>query len=175
MAGDGDAAGIRLIVCDVDGVLTDGRLFVDGRGGEAKAFHVRDGQGLRLWMRLGLDVAFISGRASPAALHRARELGVRHVFQGVRDKRETFGALLEDLGLTPARAAMIGDDLPDLAIMRMSGYPVAVADAVEEVRQAARYVTDAPGGHGAVREAIEHLLRLDDRWDDALTLFDGSG
>jgi YrbI family 3-deoxy-D-manno-octulosonate 8-phosphate phosphatase len=163
---------LELLVLDVDGVLTDGLVHIDGRGTETKTFHTRDGLGLRLWQKLGMHVAIITGRAGMPVQHRARELGIRHVRQGVRDKHRELGALLNDLGLLAAQAAVIGDDLPDLPMMRQAGYPIAVADAAPEVRAAAAFVTQQPGGHGAVREAIEHLLKARGQWDDALALFD---
>jgi 3-deoxy-D-manno-octulosonate 8-phosphate phosphatase (KDO 8-P phosphatase) len=164
-------ATVRLLVLDVDGVLTDGFVRIDDDGRETKAYHIRDGLGLRVWMRLGGEVAIITGRAGMSVRHRANELGIRHVFQAVRDKAATFEELLDDLGLEATEAAMIGDDLPDLPVLRRAGYPIAVADAPEEVRAVASFVTVRPGGHGAVREAIEHLLKGGDRWEDALELF----
>ncbi|MHC5115019.1 MAG: KdsC family phosphatase [Planctomycetota bacterium] len=162
---------LRLLVLDVDGVLTDGRIVIDGHGMETKRFHVRDGLGVQLWRHLGYEAAIISGRASAATQHRATELGVRHVFQGVGDKVAAFAELLKDLDLNPSQAAVMGDDLPDLPMMRVAGYPMAVADACEEVRDMAEFVTTRPGGCGAVREAIEHLLKLEDRWEEALAYF----
>src|SRR5688572_646807 len=107
-----------------------------------------------------------------AVQHRAKELGIRHVYQGSSDKRAGFAALLNSLGLKASQAAMLGDDLPDLPLMRLSGYPMAVADAVTQVRAAAQFVTAQPGGCAAVREAIEHLLNLKDRWQQAQALFE---
>ncbi|MCP3905022.1 MAG: HAD-IIIA family hydrolase [Planctomycetes bacterium] len=165
------AQSLRLLVLDVDGVLTDGSILIDGHGMETKRFHVRDGLGIQLWRLLGYDVAIITGRSSAAVQHRATELGIRHVFQGVGDKVAAFGELLKDLDINASQAAVIGDDLPDLPMMRLSGYPMAVADGSPEVRETAEFVTTRPGGRGAVREAIEHLLKLEDRWDEALAYF----
>lgn len=162
---------IELICLDVDGVLTDGGIHIDDLGRETKRFHVRDGLGLRLWQHLGGEVAIITGRSGAAVRHRAGELGINHVFQGSRDKVADFGHLLDDLDLAASQAAFIGDDLPDLPVMRLAGYPIAVADAAREVRDIAEYVTTRPGGLGAVREAVEHLLKAQDRWDEALELF----
>jgi 3-deoxy-D-manno-octulosonate 8-phosphate phosphatase (KDO 8-P phosphatase) len=166
------AAAVTLLCLDVDGVLTDGGVRLDDNGVETKRFHVRDGLGIKLWMGLGHEVALLTRRSGDALLHRARELGIRHVTQGADRKEQAFAQLLEQLGRVPGQAAMIGDDLPDLPVMRRAGYPIAVADAAPEVRQAARFVTTLPGGHGAVREAIEHLLKARGEWDRALAQFD---
>ncbi len=162
---------IQLICLDVDGVLTDGGIYLDNQGNECKRFHVRDGLGLRIWKKLGGEVGIITGRSGLAVRHRADELGIEHVFQGSTDKVADFGNLLNDLRLTASQAAVIGDDLPDLPMLRLCGYPIAVADAVREVREDAEYVTTRPGGLGAVREAVEHLLKAQERWDEALELF----
>ncbi len=164
------AAAVELLCLDVDGVMTDGGIFLDDRGMETKRFHVRDGTAIKLWMRLGYQLALITGRSGTALQHRARELGIVHVLQGSRDKKATFGTLLNDLELAAPQAAILADDLPDLPIMRLAGYAMAVADAAPEVRAAAAYVTTTPGGHGAVREAVEYLLKAKDRWDEAITL-----
>ena len=162
---------IQLICLDVDGVLTDGGIYLDDQGVETKRFHVRDGLGLNIWKKLGGELAIITGRSGLAVRHRADELGIEHVFQGSTDKVADFGRLLNDLGLTASQAAMIGDYLPDLPVLRLCGYPMAVADAAREVREEADYITTRPGGLGAVREAVEHLLKAQDRWDEALELF----
>jgi 3-deoxy-D-manno-octulosonate 8-phosphate phosphatase (KDO 8-P phosphatase) len=172
MPDDNAARRIRLLVLDVDGVLSDGMIFIDARGVETKAFHTRDGAGINMWRKLGHEAAIITGRSSMTVQHRAAELGIRHVFQGVRDKMDTLGNLLNDLGLAASEVAVMGDDLPDLPMLRLAGYPIAVADAVREVREMAAFVTERPGGRAAVREAIEHLLKAQERWDEALTLFD---
>lgn len=153
-----DAQYVKLLCLDVDGVLTDGGIHIDDHGVECKRFHVRDGTGLRMWMRMGGQVALITGRRGMAVRHRADELGIRHVIQGSADKLSDYRLLLEQTGLKASESAMVGDDLPDLPIMRLCGYPMAVSDAVSEVRAVARFVTLRPGGQGAVREAIEHLL-----------------
>lgn len=166
-----DAERIQLLCLDVDGVLTDGGLYIDDHGVETKRFHVRDGAGLRMWMRVGGHVALITGRRGMAVRHRADELGIRHVLQGSIDKLADFRSLLDHLGLKASQAAMVGDDLPDLPIMRMCGYPIAVSDADPEVRATARFVTVRPGGQGAVREAIEHLLLARKLLDEARSTF----
>ncbi|MCA9284179.1 MAG: HAD hydrolase family protein [Phycisphaerales bacterium] len=165
------ATRIQLLCLDVDGVLTDGSILIDDRGVETKRFNVRDGAGMRIWTRLGNEIAVITARKGLALRHRLHELGIRHVISGAGDKGAAFGALLQDLDLRASQAAMIGDDLADLAVLTLCGYPIAVADAVDEVREAAAFVTSRPGGRGAVREAIEHLLHAQDRWDEALALY----
>jgi len=162
---------IELLVLDVDGVLTDGLIHIDAHGVETKTYHTRDGFALRAWLKLGYDVAIITGRSGMSLQHRADELGIRHVHQSVTDKRRAFGDLLRSLGIVASHAAVIGDDLPDLPMMRLSGYPIAVADAAPEVRAVAEYVTAAPGGRGAVRDAVEHLLREHNRWEDVTAMY----
>lgn len=166
------AENIQLLCLDVDGVMTDGSIVIDDHGVEAKRFHVRDGTGIKIWTKLGFQVAIITSRRGMAIRHRANELGIEHLMQGSQDKLADFGHLLNALGLGAAQTAMLGDDLPDLPIMKLAGYPMAVADAVAEVRDLAEFVTVRPGGHAAVREAIEHLLRAKECWDQARALFE---
>jgi 3-deoxy-D-manno-octulosonate 8-phosphate phosphatase (KDO 8-P phosphatase) len=154
------ASAIRLLVLDVDGVLTDGRLYFGARGETLKAFHVRDGVGLKQLQRAGLTVAVISGRRSRMVAARCRELGVRHVRQGVGDKLAALMHLCARLKLTPASCACVGDDLPDVPLMRAAALSFAVADAHRAARRAADVVTRLPGGCGAVREVCDHLLAL---------------
>lgn len=154
---------IRLLVLDVDGVLTDGRLYFGPRGEALKAFHVRDGVGLRQLQRAGLTVAVISGRRSRMVSARCRELGVRHVLQGVGDKLAALRRLCVRLKLTPDACACVGDDLPDVPVMRATALSFAVADAHRTARRAADVVTRLPGGRGAVREVCDHLLALNAR------------
>jgi len=157
------APAIRLLVLDVDGVLTDGRLYFGPRGEALKAFHVRDGVGLRELQRVGLEIAVISGRRSPMVAARCRDLGVRHVVQGVGDKLAALTRLCARLKLTPAACACVGDDLPDVPLMRVAALSFAVADAHASARRAADVVTRLPGGRGAVREVCDHLLALNAR------------
>ena len=166
-----DPADIELLVLDVDGVLTDGRVVLDADGREIKRFSVRDGAGLKYWQRAGGQVAILSGRSSPAVVARAVELGITNVVQNAKQKLPAYEALLERLGMTDARTAVMGDDLPDLPLLRRAGYALAPADAVEDVRAAADYVTAAAGGEGAVREAIEMLLKQAGRWDDIMARY----
>jgi 3-deoxy-D-manno-octulosonate 8-phosphate phosphatase (KDO 8-P phosphatase) len=152
------AAGIRLLVLDVDGVLTDGGLQYDSDGRESKTFHVRDGYGLQQVMAAGVVVAVISGRRSAAAAARLAELRVPHVFLGRNDKRVVFDQLLKDLAVPASSVACIGDDTTDLEIMGLAGLGITVADAHPEVLRAADWTTVAPGGRGAVREICDLLL-----------------
>ena len=159
-----DLANIELLVMDVDGVLTDGTLVIYSDGRESKHFNSLDGHGIRMWKRAGLQVALISGRASEPTNRRAKQLEIEHVFQDCHFKLPVFEKLLEQLGLPPEKAAFIGDDLTDLPVIRYAGFGVAVANAVAEVKRYADYVTNRPGGEGAVREVIEHILKNSDRW-----------
>lgn len=152
------ARNIRLIIFDVDGVLTRGYLFFDNQGQEYKAFHSKDGHGIRMLLECGLDAAIITGRQSELLLHRTRDLGISRVYQGFRDKRPAFAQLLEDSGLEPQSIAYVGDDVVDLPVMSKVGMAIAVADAHPFVLQHADWVTSKPGGLGAGREAIEFIL-----------------
>ena len=149
---------VRLLVLDVDGVLTDGRLWYGADGEVLKGFHVRDGYGIKALLAIGIEVAIISGRSSPAVTRRATELGIRHVVQGCDDKGRAFDALCAALRVEPAAVACIGDDTPDLPMLERAGLAVAVADAHPDVRARADRVTTLPGGHGAVREVCDWLL-----------------
>jgi 3-deoxy-D-manno-octulosonate 8-phosphate phosphatase (KDO 8-P phosphatase) len=152
------AAGIRLVVVDVDGVLTDGRLHYDAEGREFKSFHVRDGLGLQQLMREGIEVAVISGRSSRATAARLAELGIRHVLLGRNDKLAALEEVAGQLQIPPTQTAYIGDDVPDSPAMARVALPVAVADAHPRVRAAASWCTRLPGGAGAVREVCDLLL-----------------
>jgi len=152
------ARNIRLLVLDVDGVLTDGRLYLSAAGEELKVFHVRDGSGLVAVQRAGITVAIISGRDSAAVTSRAAELGIRHVRQGVADKGAALDQLLEELGVSAAETACVGDDTPDVPMLRRAGLAIGVADAHPALLAAAHWVTHSNGGQGAVREACDLLL-----------------
>ncbi len=161
------AASIRLLCLDVDGVLTDRGLWIDAAGRELKRFDVRDGLGIRLWLASGREIAVVSGRSGTAVRHRLAELGVHRLVAGSGDKVAAAATILEELRLDWPQVAMVGDDLPDLPLLRRCGFPIAVADAAAEVRDAAAWTTTHAGGHGAVREAIEHLLRSAGAWESA--------
>ena len=152
------ARAIRLLTCDVDGVLTDGRIIVSADGRESKAFHVLDGIGLKMLMRAGVTVAWITGSNATAVLHRARGLGVTRVVQGAEDKLTPWEALRSELGLAPDACAHIGDDLPDVPVFARCGLAVTVPHARPDVRERAHLVTVCKGGEGAVREVCEILL-----------------
>lgn len=152
------AARVRLVVFDVDGVFTDGRLYYGSSGEELKVFHVHDGQGVKRLLRHGVDVAVISGRDSAAVGRRMQDLGIAHVFQGDEDKLPIFQRLLKKLGLRPEEAACVGDDLPDVPLLEQVGLAVAVANALPAVRNKAHFVTQASGGMGAVREVCELII-----------------
>ncbi len=152
------AARVQLVVFDVDGVFTDGRLYYGTNGEEMKTFHVRDGHGIKLLIKHGIQAAVISGRKSTAVTRRMRELGIVHVFQGDSDKWPILEKLLQKLGLNPQQTACVGDDLADLPLMNAAGLAIAVADAHPEVRAQAQYVTQARGGEGAVREVCDLIL-----------------
>jgi 3-deoxy-D-manno-octulosonate 8-phosphate phosphatase (KDO 8-P phosphatase) len=161
-------ADIKLLVLDVDGVLTDGAIVIDADGRESKSFNSVDGHGIRMWRRAGLKVAFISGRAADAVSRRARDLEIEHVFQGCHDKLPVLEELLEKEKLAPQQVAVVGDDLPDLPMMRYAGFAATVPGAVDEVRQNADYVTARPGGSGAVREVIEYILKATGKWQQLM-------
>jgi 3-deoxy-D-manno-octulosonate 8-phosphate phosphatase (KDO 8-P phosphatase) len=165
---------IKLLALDVDGVLTDGGIMLDDHGRELKRFCAADGVGLRTWSRLGYRAAIITGRSGSALLHRLRELGIADVIQGSKNKAASLAELHARTGVAPEAMAFLGDDWPDLPVLRRVGYPMAVANADHAVKKAARFVTQRPGGHGAVREAIEHLLGSQGRMKDALGLYDPS-
>jgi len=162
---------IQLLILDVDGVMTDGGIIRDDAGQQLKRFHVRDGAGIVLWRRLQKDVAIITGKESQVVAHRAEELGIEHLYQNVGNKLEIYDQLKDELGVRDDEIAYIGDDLPDLPVMRRVAVPIAVADAVEEVRAAAKYVTKFPGGYGAVRDAIEFLCKEMGLWQQVLNRY----
>jgi 3-deoxy-D-manno-octulosonate 8-phosphate phosphatase (KDO 8-P phosphatase) len=162
---------IELLLLDVDGVLTDGRIIYDEDGVEIKAFHVRDGSGIKLWQHVGKQVAILSGRGSRVVDLRAAELDVTTVIQGARDKLPAYRDILAQTGARPDQVCFVGDDLPDVPVLRHCGLAVAVADACPEVQQEAHYVTRVAGGRGAVRETIELILRCQGSWQDLVERF----
>ena len=162
---------LRLLLLDVDGVLTDGTVVISTSGHEAKSFSIRDGAGIVYAQRAGLEVALLSGRPSEATTRRAAELGIRTVVQGGPDKRTLFQKLLADKELEAADVACMGDDLLDLPVLLTAGVSAAPADAVEDVRSRVHWVSQARGGHGAVREYIELLLKARGVWDTELARY----
>jgi len=162
------AARIKLLLMDCDGVLTDGRIELSANGDEQKSFHTRDGHGLVLLHRAGLRSGIISGRSSTLVERRAQELGITYVRQGTWNKIEDFREVLAEADVKESEVAFIGDDVTDIPLMRRAELAVAVADAIEETRAAAHYVTRLPGGFGAVREITELILKAQGRWSELM-------
>jgi 3-deoxy-D-manno-octulosonate 8-phosphate phosphatase (KDO 8-P phosphatase) len=161
-------AAIRLLLTDVDGVLTDGSVILDNHGVESKSFNIRDGLAIRLWQHAGGRAGIVTGRSSQVVKLRASELDLDVVRQGVKDKLPEVQAIAAAMKLRPDEIAYVGDDLPDLPTIRDAGLGIAVADAPEEVREGADYVTSVPGGKGAVREVVELMLKNTGRWENAI-------
>ena len=159
---------IALLLLDVDGVLTTGQVIYNDDGQETKIFHVRDGLGIRLLMAAGIRVGIVTGRRSMALVHRCRNLGVDLLKDGVHDKAAALADILRETGVTARQTAFMGDDLPDLPIMRRVGLPIAVADAHAQVKAEARITTRAGGGGGAVREISERILKARGEWEALL-------
>jgi YrbI family 3-deoxy-D-manno-octulosonate 8-phosphate phosphatase len=167
------AVGIKLLFLDVDGVLTDGRITINNQGEEIKSFDVKDGQGLKLLAQGDVEIVIVSGRRSVVLEHRAKDLGIPGLYQGVEDKADLCRKLISKRGLMKEEVCCMGDDLPDLAMFNESGLRIAVADACQEVRAAADLVTQNRGGRGAVRELCEWLLKGKGVWDQAVEAFSG--
>lgn len=159
-------AAIKLLLLDVDGIMTDGRIIYDQQGNELKAFDVKDGHGLKLLQRAGIKVGVITGRSSPVVSLRAKELGVEILYQGAKVKLEPYLEILEATGLTDHQVAYMGDDLIDLPILRRVGFSATVADAVPQMAEHVDYVTCRPGGRAAVREVCDLLLKAGGYWDE---------
>lgn len=162
------AARVRLLLFDVDGVLTDGRLFQGDDGQEYKAFHARDGHGIRMLQEAGVEVGVITGRTSQVVAHRVADLNIEHVYQGRREKLPAYRELADRLGLADQQIGFVGDDVVDLPIMLRVGLAVAVADAHPLVRRHAHWTTPAPGGQGAARDVCELLLHAQGHYDRAM-------
>lgn len=150
---------VKLLIIDVDGVLSDGGLQFDNRGEEYKTFNSLDGQGIRMLLESGIQVAVITGRKSAIVEHRMNDLGVKHIYQGFRDKRPAYEQILKDCGCKAEEVAYVGDDLPDLAVMCRVGFAIAVQNAHAFVKQHCHWVTTARGGNGAVREVTDFILQ----------------
>jgi 3-deoxy-D-manno-octulosonate 8-phosphate phosphatase (KDO 8-P phosphatase) len=159
---------LKLLILDVDGVLTDGRLFFDNEGTEYKCFHARDGHGIKLLRQTGVEVAVISGRNSNSVALRMKSLGIEHVYQGHENKRNAFAELLKTTGIKPEQAAHVGDDLLDLPIMTQVGLAIAVSDANFAVKERADWCTTLPGGQGAVREVCDLIMQAQGTFDKVL-------
>ncbi|RMH02203.1 MAG: HAD-IIIA family hydrolase [Aquificota bacterium] len=162
---------VRLLLMDVDGVLTDGRLYYTSGGEEIKVFHVRDGLGIKLAQKVGIKVGVISGRKNQALLNRLEELGLEEVHLGVYEKLPVLERVLRKHGLSYEETAFLGDDLVDIPLLKRVGFPMVVADAPQEVKNHALYITKAKGGEGAVREAVEYLLKLRGEWQELLNYY----
>ncbi len=163
---------IKMLMLDIDGVMTDGGIIMDSEGRESKVFNVRDGHGLVLVQRHGISVSILTGRTSPVVEHRARDLKITEVYQGALNKKEIFGQILHKNNLLPDDVAYAGDDIVDIPVLKMAGFAVAVADADEMVKKIADYVTVNKGGRGAVREICELLLVAQGFWPEVATRYE---
>jgi 3-deoxy-D-manno-octulosonate 8-phosphate phosphatase (KDO 8-P phosphatase) len=163
------AKDIKLVILDVDGVMTDGRIIIDDNGVETRNFDIKDGMGVVVLMMSGVEVAIITSKKSGAVRHRAEELKIKRFHEGIKKKTEPYEEMLKEMGITDAQVAYVGDDLVDLSMMKRVGLPIAVGDAVEDVKKHAIYVTKARGGYGAVREVAEMILKAQDKWDKILS------
>ena len=163
------AKDIKLVILDVDGVMTDGRIVIDDNGVESRNFDIKDGMGVVVMMMSGVEVAIITSKKSGAVRHRAEELKIKRFYEGIKKKTEPYEEMLKEMGITDAQVAYVGDDLVDLSMMKRVGLPIAVGDAVDDVKKCAAYVTRAHGGHGAVREVAELILKAQEKWDKVLS------
>jgi 3-deoxy-D-manno-octulosonate 8-phosphate phosphatase (KDO 8-P phosphatase) len=157
---------IKLLILDVDGVMTDGRIIINDLGQESKFFNVRDGHGLKLLMRYPVDVALLTGRQSGVVEHRARDLGINEVHQRVLDKLKVYEEIIQKRGITDDNVAFMGDDIVDVPVLRRVGLAIAVADSTRETLKVAHYITSERGGHGAVREVCELIMKVKGYWAD---------
>ncbi len=155
---------IKMLILDVDGVMTDGRVIMDDSGREIKNFDVRDGHGIKLIQRYGISVVLLTGRKSEVVLHRARDLDIKEVYQKVFNKKEVLAKILKKNKLTAAEAAFIGDDVIDIPVLKAVGFSAAVADALDVVKKSVDYITQNNGGRGAVREVCDMLLQAQGQW-----------
>jgi 3-deoxy-D-manno-octulosonate 8-phosphate phosphatase (KDO 8-P phosphatase) len=162
---------IKLLVLDVDGVLTDGGIIYDESGVETKRFDVKDGLGIKLAQNTGVEVAVISGRKSAVTEIRCRELGIKRCFTGIKNKVDCYRSLIDEIGITAEETAFIGDDVNDLALLRLSGFSATTSDSFDYIKSQVHYVTVRKGGHGAVREFIEKILEKNGVWENTLNSF----
>lgn len=165
------AAKIRMILLDVDGVLTDGKIYLGNNNEEFRAFFVRDGLAIRMGQSAGLSFGIVSGRISPLVERRARELDIEHIHQGIHDKGECLDRIAAETGLKNEQICFVGDDLIDVPAMRRAGLAACPVDGCEETRQRAHYICDNKGGHGAVREVVDLVLRASGRWETVMRRF----
>jgi len=164
----GKAEDIKLVILDVDGVMSDGRIVIDDNGVQQRNFDIKDGMGVVVLQMLGVEVAIITSKTSGAVRHRAEELKIKRFYEGIKKKTEAYAEILEEMQISDAEVCYVGDDLVDLSMMKRVGLPVAVADAVPDVIEHAAYVTKARGGYGAVREVAEMILKAQGKWDKLL-------
>ena len=165
------AAEIRMILLDVDGVLTDGKIYLGNNDEEFRTFFVRDGLAIRMGQSAGLSFGILSGRDSPLVVRRARELDIEHIHQGIRDKGGQLDQIAAETGLKTEQICFVGDDLIDVPALRRAGFAACPADGCEETRQFAHYICNNKGGHGAVREVVDLVLHASGRWDMAMQRF----
>lgn len=166
------AARVRMMIFDIDGVLTDGSLYFDNAGEEYKAFNSRDGHGIKMLLATGVEVGIITGRRSNVVAHRARNLGITHLIQGADDKLAAYADLLRQVGLEQVQIAYMGDDIVDLPVLRRCGLAITVPDAPDEVKARCHMITRAEAGRGAAREVCELIMRAQGSWDAQLQLYD---
>ena len=162
------AKNIKLVILDVDGVMTDGHIIIDDNGVESRNFDIKDGMGVVVLMMSGVEVAIITSKKSVAVRHRAEELKIKRFHEGIKKKTEPYEEMLKEMGISDAEVCYVGDDLVDLSMMKRVGLPVAVSDAVQDVKDRAEYVTQARGGRGAVREVAELILKAQGKWEAIL-------
>ena len=162
------AGKIKLVIFDIDGVLTDGKLYFSAEGDALKAFNAKDGLGIKMLLQQGIEVAFITGRQSPIVSQRAKELGVQHLYQGQLNKLEAYASCKKTLSLTDEQIAYMGDDIIDLPVMKCVGLPIAPANAFDYVQKQALYTCQQNGGDGAGREACDFILRAQNKWQAAI-------
>ena len=163
---------LRVLILDVDGVLTNGEIIIDDAGRETKHFNVRDGHGLRMLMRYGMEVVFLTGRTSQVVNHRALDLGINEVYQGVWNKLEVFEEMLRKKNIVPAATAFVGDDLVDVPVLRRVGFSATVADAAADLKNVVDYITEQKGGCGAVREICELILKAKGAWPEVAARYE---
>lgn len=163
---------IKMLILDVDGVMTDGSIVMDHEGHESKSFNVRDGHGLKMLQRYGISVAILTGRKSKVVEYRAKDLGIKDVYQGALNKKEVFEKILKKHNISTDKVVYIGDDIVDIPVLKMVGFSVAVADALDVVKKSVDYVTKNNGGHGAVREVCEMILKARGKWTEVAARYE---
>ncbi|MCD6153434.1 MAG: HAD-IIIA family hydrolase [Syntrophobacterales bacterium] len=163
---------VTFLMLDVDGVLTDGKIIIDDLGNETKHFNVRDGHGLKMLIRTGIQVVLITGRTSKVVEYRARELGIKEIYQGSKNKVENLEEILRKKRISGEQVAYVGDDIVDIPVFRRVGFSVAVEDASEYAKESADYITERKGGQGAVRELCEIILKIQGKWDDIASRYE---